>query len=50
MTKAIVSALIVLTVGYFGMFLGLPGGLLAMGAAATGCIVYAIEDLKNRRD
>lgn len=45
MGRAIVCALIVLVAGYFGSILGVPGCILAVGAAATGCIVYELEQI-----
>ena len=47
MKQAILSALLVLLAGYFGCFLNLAGCILAVSAAATGCIVYAIYNSKK---
>ena len=42
MGQAVVSAVIVLACGYLGCFLGEAGCIMAVAAAMTGCIVYAI--------
>lgn len=42
MGRAIASAVLVLACGYLGCFLGEAGCILAVAAASTGCIVYAV--------
>lgn len=48
MTKALLSALIVVICGYLGCFLDLAGCVIMTVASATACIVYTISS--NRRD
>ena len=47
MKKAVLSALIVIAAGYLGCFLDLAGCIMSTVAAATGCIVYSVQDLKK---
>jgi len=47
MGRAIGSAAVVLLCGYLGCFLGEAGCILATAAAATGCVVYAIDRAKE---
>lgn len=48
MKRAIVSALTVAAVGYFGgISFGTIGCTLGLAAAATGCIVYELGSLRD---